>query len=764
MVTQRDAATSLRLVSGAYREPPTRVARCGGFLALRRLRSSFVRAGAKRLMARRPWTSPSGAFLCPRARRSATLRELRGGSHWAIRRERVPSRACARSALRERVALTSWLGAGACKLLLCALSVLLSSSAWVYDFPADEHRLQLIRNATKYNDVPRLRELLSAGAPEEAATEIAVALLTAAKENKVPALKQLLVLRNKFEIRDIRDNGLTPLLLAAMHEHCEVVQLLLSHNAAYARAQVNVADDRGRTVLSWAAANGNLECARALLNAGAEPNQYNVKGHTALHLAAGVANIELVKVLLRKGAAINTAGEDGFTPLHIAVLSDSYAVAELLLRRGADVDARYNGSTALHIAADKGFVDVARLLLRYGAAFDGHADSTGFTALDYAVENDNDAMVEALLEEAASLTKTQARLDMLVQAGNTFFVAVHCWICYRSVLWRLRPRRAVPTRQGRGMPARAARKAWSLHWRFLKLLLQCLKCAVAAAWSLVWRWPALLACAVWALLRLPRRAPPDPPPASPVTQPPTTVRGVRRRRQPRRVTDQATPADDTARAAGAARAETRSDDGAAEEDADATVMQQTADETAALAAAEAAASAAAAEQAKAAAAAKRAAEAAAAKEATKAAAQQQRALEEAATEEAQAVAAKAARAAADAAAAAEETAAAAARVQALEAAAAAEKAAAESVAPPPVGDHPPAAAAEAPLPPPPPVLKECCVCLSGMPTSELLVIGPCGHRCLCSECWQNLQPPAARRCSICSVVATTAMRVYEAWA
>ena len=118
----------------------------------------------------------------------------------------------------------------------------------------------------------------------------------------------------------------------------------------------------------------------------------------------------------------------------------------------------------------------------------------------------------------------------------------------------------------------------------------------------------------------------------------------------------------------------------------------------------------------------------------------------------------------DAAAAAEETAAAAARVQALEAAAAAEKAAAESVAPPPVGDHPPAAAAEAPLPPPPPVLKECCVCLSGMPTSELLVIGPCGHRCLCSECWQNLQPPAARRCSICSVVATTAMRVYEAWA
>jgi hypothetical protein len=61
----------------------------------------------------------------------------------------------------------------------------------------------------------------------------------------------------------------------------------------------------------------------------------------------------------------------------------------------------------------------------------------------------------------------------------------------------------------------------------------------------------------------------------------------------------------------------------------------------------------------------------------------------------------------------------------------------------------------------PVVMKECCVCLSDMPMAELLVVAPCGHRCLCDECWQNLQPPSARRCPICNTPAAMAMRVYE---
>jgi hypothetical protein len=81
-------------------------------------------------------------------------------------------------------------------------------------------------------------------------------------------------------------------------------------------------------------------------------------------------------------------------------------------------------------------------------------------------------------------------------------------------------------------------------------------------------------------------------------------------------------------------------------------------------------------------------------------------------------------------------------------------------APPPTAPLPPPPA-PAPLPPPPAstAMKECCVCMSDMPAADLLVVVPCGHRCLCPDCWEMLEPPAARRCPVCSAPAATAVRL-----
>ena len=653
--------------------------------------------------------------------------------------------------------------AGACKLLLCAVTVLLSSTLVSPYITVDDHFVVLVRTATRENDLPRLRELLSTGAPEETATEIALALLTAAAENKVPALKLLLAWRTPWPVTwlkhglwcEIRLKDLTPLMLAAKHQHREAVQLLLSHNASFPKRYVDLTDDNGRTALTWAAANGNLECARTLLDAGAYVNHLDAAGHTPLHFAAGLENVELVQLLVTAGAAVDAHGGDGFAPLHKAASADNHAVAEVLLQHGAAVDALHNGFTALHIAATGGFVDFALLLLDYGAAIDRRGSSgTEGTALEYATAFDQTAMVTALLARGAStmqmrrLMPRKARYALCAVMVAVVLLPLRlrrvCYVTFMRRGWTL-------TRDRNGVRVSAPRLRFQLTW----LLPQYLMSATAAVWSIMsalLRLLASLARALWMVLRRLRRAPPTPPPSQALAQPPQTVRGVRRRRQQRRGTQQVAPPADMARAAGATRTEARSDDGAADEDA--------------LAAAEAAASAAAAEQAKAVAVAKQAADAAAADEAAKAAARQ-RALEEAAAaEEALAAAAKAARAAAEAAAA-EEAAVSAARVQALEAAAvekaAAEEAVAESVAPPPAADQR-LAAPEAPLSPPSSLLKECCVCLSDLPTSELLVVAPCGHRCLCQNCWQSLEPPAARRCPICSVLATAAMRVYEAWA
>jgi hypothetical protein len=75
---------------------------------------------------------------------------------------------------------------------------------------------------------------------------------------------------------------------------------------------------------------------------------------------------------------------------------------------------------------------------------------------------------------------------------------------------------------------------------------------------------------------------------------------------------------------------------------------------------------------------------------------------------------------------------------------------------------PPAAAL--PPPPPPPLLRECCICLNDVPAADLLLLLPCGHRCVCPACADALlsaPPPAPRRCPKCRKDATGSLRVYE---
>jgi ankyrin repeat protein len=85
---------------------------------------------------------------------------------------------------------------------------------------------------------------------------------------------------------------------------------------------------------------------------------------------------------------------------------------------------------------------------------------------------------------------------------------------------------------------------------------------------------------------------------------------------------------------------------------------------------------------------------------------------------------------------------------------------------PPAPLPPVAAAAEAQAAPPPPeapASKECCVCLTDLPAQELLLVYPCGHRCVCEGCAAALhaQPPAARRCPKCRQPLQHTLRVFE---
>ena len=65
---------------------------------------------------------------------------------------------------------------------------------------------------------------------------------------------------------------------------------------------MSLQDERGYVALHWACGKGHLECAKALLGAGADINKQNNIGNTPLMWAAANGKIEVVRELLKRGA------------------------------------------------------------------------------------------------------------------------------------------------------------------------------------------------------------------------------------------------------------------------------------------------------------------------------------------------------------------------------------------------------------------------------------------------------------------------------
>jgi len=118
-------------------------------------------------------------------------------------------------------------------------------------------------------------------------------------------------------------------------------------------------DGGGLTPLVYAAREDCLECARILLNAGADVNQRTHYGWTALLTATQNRHYKLAAFLLDHGANPNLANNGGWTPLYLAtdnrdIESGDYPVRapdmdhldfiKLLIDKGANVNARICGT------------------------------------------------------------------------------------------------------------------------------------------------------------------------------------------------------------------------------------------------------------------------------------------------------------------------------------------------------------------------------------------------------------------------------------
>lgn len=183
-----------------------------------------------------------------------------------------------------------------------------------------------LHQAAWLGDTALMRVLLARGADVDAVDRFGSPLASAASAGHAAAADLLLANGARVERRSPGSpvpweglplaQALTPAGeesrdLAA--RRTAVAGLLLEHDAS-----LEERDGSGRTLLHWAAQNGDSARADFLLAHGADPDVADTKGFTALHRAVEEGHVGVARVLLAHGADREARAEDGLRPLDLA--------------------------------------------------------------------------------------------------------------------------------------------------------------------------------------------------------------------------------------------------------------------------------------------------------------------------------------------------------------------------------------------------------------------------------------------------------------
>ncbi len=195
--------------------------------------------------------------------------------------------------------------------------------------------------------------------------------------------------------------------VAATEDNAELFRAVRNGDDAFLKghltpANLEVRDGRGATPLMHAAAFGNVETLKLLMDAGADVNARNDFDATALLWAA--RDPDKARLLIARGADVNSRSKQGRTPLMMAsLLHGGTPIVSLLLAKGAEVNVKDNGGyTALGLAATIGEVETMRLLLARGADA-GVANDKGETPVILATKSKQADAVRLLIQKGVDV-------------------------------------------------------------------------------------------------------------------------------------------------------------------------------------------------------------------------------------------------------------------------------------------------------------------------------------------------------------------------
>jgi ankyrin repeat protein len=252
------------------------------------------------------------------------------------------------------------------------------------------------------------------------------------------------------------DDGMTLLHAVCLDGHKDFAEMLIKRGA-----EINLPDHEGRAAIHYAVMGGNSALVESILQLGCDPNKLTKKKETPLHFAAKYSGLEEVKFLVEHGASIKAinwtllenlkeqrirqdklefdSNEERIIALKKAlglktpealqdeeeeedededededkdseskskdeqIIVDIDKIPVELFPRDTNDAANTDGMTALHFAAQNGDTAIVQYLVEHGAEINAQDEILSRTAIHLAAEKGNLDCIKYLAEHGANL-------------------------------------------------------------------------------------------------------------------------------------------------------------------------------------------------------------------------------------------------------------------------------------------------------------------------------------------------------------------------
>ncbi len=262
----------------------------------------------------------------------------------------------------------------------------------------------LLMEAIYYRETEKAALLIESGADVTASNRYGMSPMMLAARQGLADIG-ILLLAAGANPNETNAEGESLLMAAAKAGNAPLVRALLADNMDRMMVGVdpNLTESwKGQTALMWAASEGHVDVIQELINGGADINKLSSyqkfievdpdkrqggfvypripKGRlSALHFAARDGQLAAAQALIYAGADLDIVDEEGSTAAVLATLNGHYEIAQALLEAGADPDIQDKfGRTVLFVATDMHTLDANP---RPGPKPYGEVDSLDIVAL-----------------------------------------------------------------------------------------------------------------------------------------------------------------------------------------------------------------------------------------------------------------------------------------------------------------------------------------------------------------------------------------------